>query len=340
MAKKENLTLRLDPFFLHARLVRETLPAGLREQSDREIEHQLRKGLYSREFIVEAVLGRALARALPILNPGELGRAHLNDTLEDGRLVGIQQAFYFRRRRGSSNGEYIAFHAKLNTDNSVTITGLLNAEHCVGTSGRDHLSGRASVYILGIISEVTPKSVGLRPIFAGRRFYAHNDDLLEIPDSRRVYASSVDQFARLRDMGPMRKSDLNLLKQIPEKQVKEWFAEIIGEPFVPNDWGGETSDLSTNQLSIDGEPCSAAFLLKGPSFFKPMTIAALGKNGDQINRLFGEPVDLFVLQHCHHVRSAVVRLMGVFAWDARKPSRYMVIDGATTFQILRAYARI
>jgi hypothetical protein len=246
----------------------------------------------------------------------------------------------FRRRRGSRNGDYIAFHGKLNTDESVTITGLLNADHCVGTSGREHLSGRKNVYILGTISEVTPESVALRPIFTGRRFYAHSDDPLEIPDRRQVFASSVDQFRRLKGVEPMRQSDLELLKEIPEKQIKEWFAEIIGEPFVPKDWGGETSDLFTTQLSLDGRPCSAAFLLKGPSFFKPMTIAALGKNGDQINRLFSEPVDLFILQHCHHVRSAVVRLMEAFAWDARRPGRYIVIDGATTFQILRAYGRI
>jgi hypothetical protein len=32
---------------------------------------------------------------------------------------------------------------------------------------------------------------------------------------------------------------------VSEDAVKQVFAEIIGEPFVPKDWGGEKSDLQT-----------------------------------------------------------------------------------------------
>ena len=33
----------------------------------------------------------------------------------------------------------------------------------------------------------------------------------------------------------------------PEFEGKKYFAEIIGEPFVPEDWGGEKSDLYTTR---------------------------------------------------------------------------------------------
>jgi len=36
---------------------------------------------------------------------------------------------------------------------------------------------------------------------------------------------------------------------------------------------------------VDGRAHTAAFLLKGPAVWRPMTIKLLGKNGDQLNRL-------------------------------------------------------
>jgi hypothetical protein len=40
-----------------------------------------------------------------------------------------------------------------------------------------------------------------------------------------------------------------------------------------------------------------------------MDVKALGKNGDQINRLFTEPAELLVIQHCHHIKTEVVGMM-------------------------------
>jgi hypothetical protein len=69
---------------------------------------------------------------------------------------------------------------------------------------------------------------------------------------------------------------------------------------VPKDWSGEQSDLFISALKVDGEPYAAAFAFKGPAKFKPMTLAELGKNGDQVVRLYAEPADILVLQHCPH----------------------------------------
>lgn len=123
---------------------------------------------------------------------------------------------------------------------------------------------------------------------------------------------------------------------MPEASVKDALAEILGEPFVLCDWGGERSDLYTSRLFIDGTPVSSAWLLKGPSFDRPMTIAALGKQGDQIDRLYSEPAELLVLQHCHQVRTEVVNMMETYAWDMRRLRRFMILDGSDTARILRA----
>lgn len=42
----------------------------------------------------------------------------------------------------------------------------------------------------------------------------------------------------------------------------------------------------------------AAFALKSPAKFQPMTIADLGKNGDQVCRLAHTIADLLVVQDC------------------------------------------
>jgi hypothetical protein len=67
-----------------------------------------------------------------------------------------------------------------------------------------------------------------------------------------------------------------------------------------------------------------------------MDVKALGRNGDQIDRLFTEPADLLVLQHCHQIKPAVVGMMDAYAHDARRPRSYMIIDGADTGRVLRS----
>ena len=67
-----------------------------------------------------------------------------------------------------------------------------------------------------------------------------------------------------------------------------------------------------------------------------MTVKALGKSGDQIGLLFSEPAELFVLQHCHQIMTAVVEMMDTYAHDLRHPRSYMIIDGADTSRILKS----
>jgi hypothetical protein len=63
--------------------------------------------------------------------------------------------------------------------------------------------------------------------------------------------------------------------------------------------------------------------------------ADLGKRGDQLVRLFDEPADLLILQHCHKVETSVIRQMEALAVLPNNPRMYCVIDGADTYRILR-----
>jgi hypothetical protein len=149
-----------------------------------------------------------------------------------------------------------------------------------------------------------------------------------------VHPSLIDEFV-LADLPD--DFSIRWMKGISEEDVKSAIASIASEPFVSKDWGGETSDLYTTRLHLLGSPTRTAFLLKGPSAYHKMTISDLGKNGDQIDRLFQEPADLLVVQHCHEITPAVRRMMEAYAIQRsfqRGVTRFCLLDGPDTYRLL------
>lgn len=67
----------------------------------------------------------------------------------------------------------------------------------------------------------------------------------------------------------------------------------------------------------------------------------MGKNGDQIQRLFSMDADLYVLQYVGQVGENVVSLMSALALARAaatgKLVRYCVIDGQDTSRLMVAY---
>ena len=161
-------------------------------------------------------------------------------------------------------------------------------------------------------------------------------------DYGEIHPSMIDQFSKIQETLETESHAPSIapLKEISESRIKRAFADILHESDLPNDWGGEKSDLFSPNLSIDGNPVSAAFLFKGPSKFSPMTIAHLGKNGDQIDRLFSEPADVLVLQHCHKVTPPVRNMMRNYATQIHNLRHFCIIDGYDTLRILAAYTQI
>ncbi len=153
-------------------------------------------------------------------------------------------------------------------------------------------------------------------------------------DWQRVYPRQVDQWSFVDWDAPVSDTALARLKAVPERRVKEAVAATIGESVVPRDWGGEVNDLYTSGLMVDGRQHSAAFLLKGPAAFSPMSIRHLGANGDQLTRLARSPADILVVQHCHHVRPEVVEYLQSASSNFRHVRRFMIIDGQDTYRLL------
>ncbi|BDA71712.1 hypothetical protein CAL7716_058780 [Calothrix sp. PCC 7716] len=126
------------------------------------------------------------------------------------------------------------------------------------------------------------------------------------------------------------------MKFIHENVFKQCLGRILTES-TPKDWGGESSDFFTSHLHIQGRRLSAAFLLKGPAKYSPMTLKHLGKNGDQIVRLSKEPANVLVIQHCHDILPPVIETLRVFATQPSKPRHYCFIDGRESLRMLKAF---
>lgn len=147
----------------------------------------------------------------------------------------------------------------------------------------------------------------------------------------------LDQFASVR------KIKIASHRAISEKAFKAGIARIIGESGSFQDWGGEPNDLYTTKLRFKGKRRSVAFAFKGPGTKGPLTPKKLGKNGDQIQRLFLSPADIFLVQYHDQVAQSVYEQMKVFATVCSvregKQVWYGVIDGDDSNRIMAAYPK-
>jgi hypothetical protein len=159
----------------------------------------------------------------------------------------------------------------------------------------------------------------------------------------RISIDEIDSFRAVQKVSPHNVDGLVPLA-IPESTIKRSLAQILGEPFVHKDWGGETADLFTSCVVYQTKRLAAGFLLKGPAVKGTLTIRQLGKNGDQVVRLTSNSLDLYVVQFVGPIAQTVVDHLDAHVCQAaQKTTRdkyYCVIDGTDTARLLRAYQKL
>jgi len=148
------------------------------------------------------------------------------------------------------------------------------------------------------------------------------------------FIEDFDEFQKVRDLETP--SNPDEMKNISEYAFKICLSEILGDS-VQKDWGGETSDYFSSHIHLNGKRMTAAFLLKGPANFAPMTLNHLGKNNDQILRLAREPAQILFVQHSHDILSVVRETLRAFSTQPANPKRYCFIDGRDSLKLLKAY---
>lgn len=122
-----------------------------------------------------------------------------------------------------------------------------------------------------------------------------------------ITIDDIDSFSKAKEQKPRK------LGPTSEGLIKKAFTKIMGEGGKFKDWGGEKSDLYTNKVKIKGNRRACAVAFKGKGTSGKLVPAKMGKNGDQIDRLFDEPAEVFLIVYCGQIDSSVVSQMHAFA---------------------------
>ncbi|PYJ97171.1 MAG: hypothetical protein DME23_16870 [Verrucomicrobia bacterium] len=155
--------------------------------------------------------------------------------------------------------------------------------------------------------------------------------------TKQITIDDVDSFKRVRS----KRTDGNLSPSVSEKKFKHGVRRILSEEGKFTDWGGEKNDLYSTRLRIDGKRLSAVFAFKGPGKKGKLVPGKMGKNGDQIQRLFQSTSDVFFVQYWFEIDESVLDQMQALAVaksvTSGKQIYFGIIDGADSDRLFRAY---
>ena len=156
-------------------------------------------------------------------------------------------------------------------------------------------------------------------------------------DTQQVTIDDLTSFSEVRKVTV---AD-DLPEQVSEDQFKRGIQAILGERGNFKDWGGEKNDLFTTRVRLARGRRSTAFAFKGPGTKGKLVPGKMGKNGDQIQRLFEADAEVFLVQYCREIDQSVIDQMGQLAlaksiMTGRK-IWYGLIDGQDSNRIYTAY---
>jgi len=156
----------------------------------------------------------------------------------------------------------------------------------------------------------------------------------------KVTSVTIDDIASFRKVRKIKPSSVVPIP-MAETKFKEGIKKILGDRGQHKDWGGEVSDLPTDRLVLKTKRVRASFAFKGRGKKGKLTPKHMGHNGDQIQRLFRIPADVFIVQYWNQIDESVVEQMRQFAIAASvKEARriyFGVIDGVDSARIIKAY---
>lgn len=154
---------------------------------------------------------------------------------------------------------------------------------------------------------------------------------------KQVSLDDIQSFRRVRG----KKTTEQLGDEYSETEFKQGIKNIIGEAGQFKDWGGEVSDLHTTRLMVGHRRTPVAIALKGPGTTGKLTPGKMGKNGDQIQRLFEAPAEVFLVQYNRQIDQSVLAQMERLAVAKSvltgKAVSYGVIDGQDSRRLVLAY---
>lgn len=270
----------------------------------------------------------------------------------------VFKAIYRGKKRSKTIGE-ISKATKYDAKRIATIAGPLAHGEKLFEQGRDRVAGKMTT-VYKKIPFVTRNRAQILALANSRvkreRFHTKTNPKISvnvrIPKGQkialRVPFRVRSKFIRVEDVKEFSKSK-NIkstagLKtaRLSEAKTKEGFLKLLSEVKKPKDWGGENNDIFTDRVTLFGKKRRAAFALKGPAKTGPLVPGKMGKNGDQIQRLFDTPATVFFVQYEGEVKESVYKLMEELS-KARAITAgeifWAVIDDDATKRLRKAYPR-
>lgn len=154
---------------------------------------------------------------------------------------------------------------------------------------------------------------------------------------KEITVDEIDSFRRVRKI-----PDGAPFIEMAEKTFKRGIERILGEQLQRADWGGEKNDVFSSRVRIKGKRTRAAFAFKGPGARGVLVPRKMGKNGDQLQRLFTSPADLYVVQYWNAIDESIYEDLRVRAtaksFIEGRPIVTCVIDGQDSARLISAYA--
>lgn len=156
---------------------------------------------------------------------------------------------------------------------------------------------------------------------------------------QQITVDDIDSFSKVKKIA----LGSSISKPLAESKIKSGFQKVIGDKGKFTDWGGEINDLYTSRVIVKGKRKSTAIAFKGKATKGILTPKKLGKNGDQIQRLFRSTAEIFIIQYQGPIDQSVLEQMQSFAisksYTEGNKIYYGIIDGQDTARLLQAYSK-
>lgn len=336
----------IDMGFLNSRLCIGFLPPDVRqcffENQKPETDHLAKLSNY--HLLVTMVLDCCEdLDAPPLLKALTLGKPrHLFRSTE--RLAPCLEVFDSAR---------VCHAVKLDLDFGKPVNIAYHTRHIVSDTGKMVLQkGSTDGHVNSIIGLLhdKPNRFEIEPMVIGQPWFDHSRNGDDSDRLRLMFLGSsfgeilpedIDQFSKMRDVGVESEEEwMSVMETLPEIKVKDAIAGLLSEP-TKKDWAGESNDHFSANILVHGRRRTAAFLLKGPSDFREMSLDMCGKRANQILRMVDSDADISVVQHAHLISSDVrrtLRALTIRPGNFRR--KYCLIDGQATYRILKAHSLI
>lgn len=152
-----------------------------------------------------------------------------------------------------------------------------------------------------------------------------------------ITIDEIDSFNKVQSVGDRPFPDV---KQMTERTINHGICVIVGA-IEKKDWAGERNDIFGTTVQIKGKRIAAAFALKGRGQKGMLRPLMMGKNGDQIPRLFQGTARVHFVVHNDAIHESVYDLLQTHAIEKSietgEEIYYCVIDGNDLSRIVASY---